>query len=552
MRILGVDIGTSSIKAVEIDSTFGRFEIREYHEKVLAADSNPYEALSQLIASLPKKPDRIATAIRTSQSSFRNLQLPTKDRKTIQSTVSFELEDELPYTEDSLFFDFSIISQVGNSSKIHVATTLKPHIQNLISQFQSFQIEPDLITTEFWAIRTLISRMTTLSTLTKPIGVIVCGNNRSLFYAGNRNQPLSIREIPFGGADLTTAICRKYGIPIDQAETAKLTNGFVLAPSQRTSASQEQKDFSDQIALCLRDLVREVRQFSMGIRANTGEALDALYLTGGTSLLPGLGRFLSEELGIPVRPLLSLSGVSKSGLTFAEAVDAGFTLALGSALALTKGDKSSAIQLRRGEFAKKAEGGSFDFSHLKQPVLAFCIVYACFLLSQFYQNWEYDSRLKQTNAQLEKSVKTFFTGISAGATRTYLSKPQDLKKAIHRDLEKQRELARLLTQTNRTPLKYLKALSQAINKESSVDLVQFQLGSSPNQPYGSDDLGDLSMSFIVDSAAVADKISSILSSRIDGIQKSKPEELAELGSDGKSKRLKITFTGKPMESAYGN
>jgi Tfp pilus assembly PilM family ATPase len=33
MKIIGVDLGTSSIKAVEIDSAFGRYEVQEYHEQ---------------------------------------------------------------------------------------------------------------------------------------------------------------------------------------------------------------------------------------------------------------------------------------------------------------------------------------------------------------------------------------------------------------------------------------------------------------------------------------------------------------------------------------
>ena len=44
MRIVGIDLGTSSIKAVEVDSAFGRFEIHDYHEQNPARGRSGYRA----------------------------------------------------------------------------------------------------------------------------------------------------------------------------------------------------------------------------------------------------------------------------------------------------------------------------------------------------------------------------------------------------------------------------------------------------------------------------------------------------------------------------
>ena len=97
MRIIGIDVGSSSIKAVEMDSAFGRHEIHDYHEAPIQMDLSIQEVLEKFIKGLAKTPDRIIVALKPNQSTFRNLQLPTRNKKAIQSGIGFELEDELPF-----------------------------------------------------------------------------------------------------------------------------------------------------------------------------------------------------------------------------------------------------------------------------------------------------------------------------------------------------------------------------------------------------------------------------------------------------------------------
>ncbi|HAR42279.1 MAG TPA: hypothetical protein DCS07_06560, partial [Bdellovibrionales bacterium] len=100
MKILGVDIGSKSIKAVELDSSFGRYEIRDYHEIPLEPGEQTSSALSRLVHALPRRPDRVVTALRTGVVTFRNLDLPAKNKKVLMAAIGFELEDDLPFPLD--------------------------------------------------------------------------------------------------------------------------------------------------------------------------------------------------------------------------------------------------------------------------------------------------------------------------------------------------------------------------------------------------------------------------------------------------------------------
>jgi hypothetical protein len=89
MRILGLDIGSTSIKAVEVDTAFGRFEIHEYHEVPIApGGASSIEAAGTLIRSLPRSPDRVIVPLRSNRVTLRNLRLPTRDKNARPSKVT--------------------------------------------------------------------------------------------------------------------------------------------------------------------------------------------------------------------------------------------------------------------------------------------------------------------------------------------------------------------------------------------------------------------------------------------------------------------------------
>src|SRR5690349_12005769 len=111
MRILGIDFGSASIKSVEMDSAFGRFEIRDYHEQAVQPEELWQDAVKRLIAALPKPPDKIIVALPTAYNTFRNVLLPTRDKKSIQSGIGFELEDELPFSLDDATIQYTILNQ---------------------------------------------------------------------------------------------------------------------------------------------------------------------------------------------------------------------------------------------------------------------------------------------------------------------------------------------------------------------------------------------------------------------------------------------------------
>ncbi len=548
MRILGIDLGSSSIKAVEMDSAFGRYEIHDYHEVLIPAEATSESAMKELLRSLKKLPDRMIVALPAGQTTFRNFQMPTRDRRAIQSGIGFELEDELPFSSDESLFDYSITDQNKQSSTVHVAATLKHHLKTTIEAWKKGSIEPDVITTEAWAYRILLNRLLGPTEQQSPVLLVQIGNEKTTFYLHWKGAPAVVREMTWGGRDLTLGICQKYRLPYQQAETAKLDHGFISLNDTSENQTEDQNEFSSCLKASLETFLLELRQVSLISKSTTQQNIQFIYLAGGTALLPGLGAWIEERLRIPTKPIHGLSSTTTSGVTYSEETEARLLLAASLTFSLVGPDRAFCINFRKGEFAKQGKSRQMRLALLKRPLIALSIVSFCLFLSLIVQSSVYRSQLTTTNGQLEKSIRSFFGQISTSALKTYLSNTTTLRTSVQKELNQQKELAKLFGPHTHSPLDYLNHLSMSIPKDLVVDLIQFQTGSAPTESFIGEPTQSTTISFSVANPQVAERLSALLTAKINHIQRGKMEEII---SEGGQKKWKMTFTGKPNEDSYG-
>jgi general secretion pathway protein L len=550
MRILALDPGSSSIKAVEMDSAFGRFEVHDYHEIPIAPGVSAQETLAQWISALPRTPDRIVVALQGAQFTFRNLQLPTRDKKAIQSSVGFELEDELPFSADESLFDFVILSQAKTGSTVHVAATLKKQIQSSVDFWSAAKTEPDLVTTEAWAYRTLLNRIVSPHEQEGPTLVIQCGHQKTTYYLHWHGAPALMRDLSWGGQDLNEAISKKLQVSLEKAESMKLDQGML--PIDSESPDFDTRDLPpDQVELshCIQDallpLLEELRRIQFTTRGFTRKAIQKIYLAGGTALLPGLSAWIEKQSGISTQLLRALSLTASSGVTYSEQTDAKFLLAASLSFCLVGPDRANCINFRRGEFAKLARAKKIDLQALRKPLMALSAIGASLFLSLTVQSVVFHSRLETADAQLEKSVRSFFGQVSNSALRNYLSDTTKLKTSVKKELSKQRELARLYGPNPYSPLTLLNDISALIPKNTVVDLSQFQAGISPQDSYQKAEAqSSLSLTFILNNPQTAEQLSHLLSSKVTALKRSEMEEIAS--SDSPTPQWKVNFNGKPI------
>ncbi|MCC7442637.1 MAG: pilus assembly protein PilM [Bdellovibrionales bacterium] len=549
MRVLSIDLGSWSVKAVELDTSFGRYEIHDYHEERVREGQTPAQTAGRMVRALSRAPEAIVVGLPQGKVTFRNLHLPTRDRREIQNAIAFELEDELPFETDDSVFDHSILSQGSDGTHVHIAGTLKRHVAELLAELQEEGIDPDVVTTEAWAIRGLINRIVDKGVQESPVMVACLGDAHSTLQVHWKGFPVLSRRVSWGGKQATEALARHYGIPREEAENAKIQSGFILASEPRGRATPDQIEFSDALMEGLKPLFTEIRQTALSARNLTQMELKSIFLCGGTSLLPGLRSVLEEQNQLPSYPAQALSAVSLSGLSYSEETDASQPIAAALALTQVGQERGKTPNLRRGELSKAGASQGIDFKTLRKPLIAAGSVAASLFLSLAFQSSVYDSRMEELDLQVERSLKTFFGPLSASAVRTYLSNPERLKRAVRSELEKEREISALFNENPHSPLDFLNSLSGAVPKDIVVDMVSFTVGAAPGTPYDRSAAERGGVSFVLESKESEERLERLLGGLLAGVRK---EESATLppGQDGKQ-RFKVSFSGTPTESSYG-
>lgn len=547
MRVLGLDLGTRSVKAVEIDTAFGRFQVHDYHERKV---SNPRDRIllaAQLIESLPKKPDRVTLAIPPNLATFRNMEIPTRDKKAITSAIEFELEDELPFEMEDTLYSYSILSQTRQMTHVHIAATLRRHIAELLFELKELDIDPDLITTSAWSYRTLLNR--TIEDQSQPILLVQLGHTQTLFYLHWRGIPMFSRDFPWGGRNITEAIARKLNISEEEAEKKKIESGIFLTSSQTESATPEQVEISGVIQDEFKHFLAEVRQILLSARNLTHVPVGSIHVTGGTSLIPGLYPALEDRLSVPVKPLQSLSALASPGVSYSEQSDAAFAIAASSALCLIGPEKANALNLRKAEFRKESGGREFSIETAKKILIPTSIVAGSLLASVLVQQSVYETQIENVDTNLRRSLKEFFGPMSRSATRSLLANPSRLKSSINKQLNKQRELAKIQNERENSPISFLRTVSQKIPRDITIDMTQFEVGGIPKDGKKQAPQ-ETKMTFLVANQQTATQLEGILKNFIKDLKTSPLKEATAL--DGKGKRFEVSYSGLAQPEAFGD
>src|SRR5918992_1449631 len=114
--VVGVDLGSTALKVVELRGTWKGFEVVKAAERRLPAENGgscPPEqvaqALSELLSAHAIKPARVVSAIPAHATFVRNLMLPFRDPRKIREVLKFELEPHIPYPVEDVIVDFAKI-----------------------------------------------------------------------------------------------------------------------------------------------------------------------------------------------------------------------------------------------------------------------------------------------------------------------------------------------------------------------------------------------------------------------------------------------------------
>ncbi len=376
MRSIGIDIGEYSIKVVELIQNKKNISVNQVHEKVLNLNSSDQdreleaiEFVRRLVSSQDFSSTRFVMAVRQDKVTSRHKVFPFSDRLKIQKSLSFEMEEDIPFDTDSCIFESKLIRTQGLSAEILANAIPKRSVEKIVSMASDFGIEPHVITIEGLAFANLIESWDQAApsadqdfaieddqkTKKKIQIVLNIGHKKTIFTAFENNRLIFTRSLFWGADQLIQDIIKRFGVPAADAVKTLQTKGQLLL--SKKGASFEQSQLSDLLSKSLRELVRDLQMSLLELQSeHQAEATD-IYLTGGASLLQNLGGFLTQHLEVKCNPVPLLQNYVDSfaslGLDASQGIDARFNMAVAYALEAYKKPRNPATNLLKGEFAKQ-------------------------------------------------------------------------------------------------------------------------------------------------------------------------------------------------------
>ena len=131
-RVLGLDLGSYSLKGVLLESTGRGTSVLRWAETRRAEDAPLDEALAVFLAENAWAPDQVVVALPGPSLATHVFTLPFTDPKRIAATLPFEVEGELPFELSQVVFDHQVTRRRANATDLIVGLVRREELAELL------------------------------------------------------------------------------------------------------------------------------------------------------------------------------------------------------------------------------------------------------------------------------------------------------------------------------------------------------------------------------------------------------------------------------------
>jgi Tfp pilus assembly PilM family ATPase len=374
-RILGIDLGSWSLKAVLVEDSMRGLRVEAAREVRVEPgepdthDARFAEAVRRLVDGLSF--DGVVASMPAEQVTTRFLTLPFQDPKKVAQIIGGELSDLLPFDLDDAVFGYAIEAKLENAESLNLAAAApKGKVKAVLERLAAHGLDPRFLGVDALDLSNLYGQALQVDQ-SRPEGapdagdtqlvdaavaalpearlIVDVGHERTLVVACSPQGVGHVRVIRAGGKQLTQAIAKHYGVDEVEAERIKHTSGLVTS-GRHPGSSEAEEELAEVVARGLDPFLRELRRTIVSIRAEKRVRLARIDLVGGGSRVRNLASRLAEELGVPTQHGLAADQLVEQAVPDAARRPA-FALAMAACLRAAGDARVCTIDLRQGELA---------------------------------------------------------------------------------------------------------------------------------------------------------------------------------------------------------
>lgn len=342
--IIGLDIGTTHVRAAEIEFSGGtpgrghgtlvRYEQLPLPEGAVrdlevVESSTVGAAIRKLWVKGGFGHKKVNIGIGNQRVFVRELDIPWVPMKDLRKALPYQATDVIPMAIDEALLDFypTAESEGPNGKTLHgmLVAAVRGAVSANVLAANSGGLDIGIVDLNAFS---LLRALTQGELRTRTAAVIDIGAKATNIVISEGGLPALVRILPIGGLDFSTAVANALDTSVGEGERIKLDIGFGYSVSPDLQGAA---DALTEIGRNLADAIRSTLAYYTTTNAN--RSIDLITLTGGGSLLPGFGQFLSTSSRIAVavgNPLETLK-VSRSAANSIAGNEAFASVAIGLA-----------------------------------------------------------------------------------------------------------------------------------------------------------------------------------------------------------------------------
>jgi len=313
--LLGIDIGSSCTKAVQLEPTARGWElvnaavmptpIDAIKEGVVINIVDVSHGIRSMLKDAGMKATGAICAISGSQVIVRQVQFPKMPEAVLRKSIKYEASKHISASVEDSVVEFEILGDVPDENLMNVMLVAAPRemVDSRIKVIESAGLDPLSVDVEAFAlIRSLVEFSASDEYLHKTVALIDMGASHTDVNIVSRGEFALTRNIPIAGNSFTNAVKSLAGVPVEEAERLKIEM-TADTPLDQINAHDADNRCRQVVQPLLDELVREIRrsihyyqsQFPEG---NSDALVSKVVLTGGSARMKGIDTYMSHKLSI--------------------------------------------------------------------------------------------------------------------------------------------------------------------------------------------------------------------------------------------------------------
>ena len=305
----GIDVGQCALKAIKLRQSGGEVEAIGFdvieHAKILSqpdADEQQLirNALEKFLSRNDVRGDIIVVGVPGQASFSRFIKLPPVELKKVPEIVKYEARQQIPFNLDEVIWDYQTLTMpTGGPVEVEVGifAMKRDIVQDYVNDFTRVKIVPDLVQMGPVALYNYLRhdrRDGAGATLLIDVGA----ENTSLVIADGYR--VWIRNFPLGGNNFTQALVKAFKLTFGKAENLK----------RHAGESKYAKEVFQAMRPVFSDLLTEIqRSIGFYTSLHRESRIERVLAMGNSFRLPGLQKYLTQNLGVEVSPVQQFSNL---------------------------------------------------------------------------------------------------------------------------------------------------------------------------------------------------------------------------------------------------